>query len=91
MNLALEAREHPELPAEARFESDELEVLSLLRGAAVETLGEAVHEIAKLGGWAGYKSAPKPGIKVVQQGLLTLEPMVRYHRALREAERRGEM
>jgi hypothetical protein len=91
MNLALEAREHPELPAQARFEPDELEVLSLLRGATVATLAQAVHEVAKLGGWAGYRSSPPPGIKVVQQGLLLLESMVRYHRALREAGRGGEM
>ena len=84
MNLALEAREHPELPAEERFTADELTVLSRLRGELVTTLGEAVHDIGKLGGWAGYASSPPPGIKVVQEGLLILKAMVRYHEVMHE-------
>jgi hypothetical protein len=91
MNLAMEARENPDLPASERFGSDELEVLSRLSGKPVTRLVEAVHEVAKLGGWAGYRSSPPPGTQVVQQGLLLLEPIVRYHRALREPPAGDEM
>ena len=91
MNLALEARENPDLPASERFGADELEVLSRLSGRPVTRLVEAVAEVAKLGGWAGYRSSPPPGTQVVQQGLLLLEPMVRYHRALREPPPGDEM
>ena len=84
MNLAWEAREYPDRPAAARFEPDGLEVLSRLARRPIVTLAQAVAEVAKLGGWAGYQSPPPPGVQVVQQGLLQLAPTVRYHRTLRE-------
>jgi hypothetical protein len=90
MNLALEARDNPDLPAAARFAAEELEVLSLLRGEPVETLGTAVAEVAKLDGWAGYRSSPPPGVQVVQRGLEKLAPLTAYHRALKASGRLQE-
>lgn len=91
MNLALEARETPDLPADERFDVDELEVLSRLSGRPVTRLVEAVHAVARLGGWAGYPSSPPPGTQAVQQGLLRLDAMLCYHRLLRDGPDGGEM
>ncbi|MBI2302175.1 MAG: hypothetical protein HYU66_25005 [Armatimonadetes bacterium] len=82
MELCYEAREHPELAAAERFTAEELQVLTVLRGSPVRTLGEAVATVAKLGGWPGYRSSPPYGPKVVQWGLEKLGTMVAYHRML---------
>ena len=84
MELCYQAREHPEQPAAGRFDEDELAVLAVLRGEPVTTLGEAVAQVAKLGGWEGYASSQPYGPRTVQRGLEALANMVTYRRAERE-------
>ena len=82
MELCYEARTNPDRPACELLGDDELAVLSLLRGERIQTLGVAVHQIAKLGGWPGYPSSKPYGPKSVEAGLMVLGAMVDYHRAL---------
>lgn len=82
MELCYEARTNPERPAGELLGDDELAVLSLLRGERIATLGAAVHQLAKLGGWPGYPSSKPYGPKSVEAGLMVLGAMVAYHRAL---------
>ena len=84
MELCYQAREHPEQPAAGRFDDEELAVLAVMRGGPVITLGEAVWEVAKLGGWEGYPSSQPYGPRTVQRGLEALATMVSYRRAERE-------
>jgi hypothetical protein len=84
MDLCYSARSQPDQPARERFSQDDLEVLGVLAGSAVETLGDAVAWLAKLGGWEGYPSSPPYGPKAVQRGLVRLEAMVTYHRLARQ-------
>jgi hypothetical protein len=86
MELCFQAREHPDQPALGRLDEDELAVLAVLSGRPVVTLGEAVAQVAKLGGWEGYPSSQPYGPRTVQRGLEALSHMVCYHRAER-AER----
>lgn len=81
MELCYEARENPLLPANERFTEDELAVLAVVRGQPTDTLGEAVAEVAKLGGWEGFPSSSPYGPKTVQRGLEALAFMLLYHRA----------
>ena len=89
LELCYQARANPDLPANERFDEDELAVLALLRGSPVETLGEAVAMVAQLGGWEGYDSSPPYGPKTVQRGLEALAHMITYRQAEVRATQAG--
>lgn len=73
----------PEAKATAVVSEEELEVLSARAGERVETVREAIRQIAKLGGWEGYPSAGEPGVKSMWLGMRRLDGMVEGWRLAR--------
>lgn len=74
--LTYAAREDPDCPAVEILSEDALAVLQAHTGRRVETVREAVIEIARLGGYQPYRTAPPPGVKALWQGQIALESMV---------------
>ena len=85
LDLTALAREQPERAAAEVLSAEEVEVLSAAAGRAVETVGEAVLELAKLAGHQVYKTAAPPGLKRVWLGLRRLVDMVAGFRLARAA------
>jgi hypothetical protein len=80
MLMTLLGREVPELPAEVLFTDIELEVLDAFAKSRrdlkpVERLADAVHLVARLGGYLGRKNDPPPGPKVIWLGYMKLRAM----------------
>lgn len=71
MFITYYARLYPTHPSSAILASDEHRALSAKAKQSVDTVGHAVLEIAKLGGYR--KSNSPPGLKVVWQGLYALQ------------------
>jgi hypothetical protein len=76
LHLTYTAREDPDGPAAEILDEDAVAVLIAATGRRVETARDAVTEIARLGGYQPYRSAPPPGVKVLWQGQIRLESMV---------------
>jgi len=76
MTLLL-GRETPELPAEILFSDVELRVLRAYaekkRVKPPSSLGDAVHLVARLGGYLGRNSDPPPGHQVMWHGYVALQ------------------
>ena len=76
-------REVPDLPAGVYFDQDECQVLIAYEAkhrkrpadAPAPTLREAIHMVAKLGGFIGRKSDGEPGTETLWRGLLCLDGM----------------
>lgn len=75
--LTLLAREDPDRPAGEVLSPDELAVLRAAAPKPVETVGQAVCEIARLVGYQPYRNALPPGVKRMWQGLLRLHEMLK--------------
>lgn len=80
MALTHTARTDPERPATDLLDSDEIALLSQVAKRPVLTVGEAVVEIAKLGGYRPYRSSGPPGVKSLWVGLRRLGSMVEGRR-----------
>ncbi len=76
LHLTYTAREDPERPAAEILDVDAVAVLEAASGRPVLTVREAVIEIARLGGYQPYRSAPPPGVKVLWHGQIRLDSMV---------------
>jgi hypothetical protein len=76
LHLTYTAREDPDWPAAEILDEDEIAVLAAHTGRRVATAREALTEIARLGGYQPYRSAPPPGVKALWQGQRQLESMV---------------
>jgi len=78
--LTYQARVQPEASWTGVLERQEWEVLSECRqaeeGSPVRTLGEAVRQIARLGGFLGRRGDGAPGVKVLWRGLRRLQDLV---------------
>lgn len=75
--LTYRAREAPEEPFEPYFHTAEQAVLQGASRRPVRTLQSAIHAIAELAGWRGYRSAPDPGVKMLWLGMQRLQDMAR--------------
>ncbi len=69
------ARVAPDTPAEEVLQADELHVLREAAPRPVETVEDALREIARLVGYEHYANAPPPGVKRIWQGLRYLEAL----------------
>jgi len=69
------SRVEPEAPAACILRPSEIEVLEKIENKPIPTISLAMIAIAKLGGYAPYKNAPPPGVKVLWIGLRRLEDM----------------
>jgi hypothetical protein len=76
LHLTYTAREDPDWPAAEILDEDAVAVLQAHTGRRVMTARDAVTEIARLGGYQPYRSAPPPGVKVLWHGQIRLESMV---------------
>lgn len=85
-------RVEPEAAAEPEFSAEEREVLACSRatrtrgrqGGAIQTVKEAVAEVARLGGHLGRKGDGPPGLKVLWRGLECLHDRVLGFRLARK-------
>ena len=77
MFLTTTGRQNPGAPAELFFDAKECAIISSLAGKKKTTVGDAVTEIAKLGGYQGRGSEGPPGFESVRRGLVSLMHMVR--------------
>jgi hypothetical protein len=72
MLMTLMGRETPELPAEVLFSDIELRTLGAYakkkRVTPPSQLGQAVHLVAKIGGYLGRNNDPPPGHQLIWQG-----------------------
>ncbi len=72
MLMTLMGRETPELPAEVLFSDIEIRTLRAFakkkRMTLPSQLGEAVHLVAKIGGYLGRNNDPPPGHQLLWQG-----------------------
>jgi len=75
LQLTYLARNEPDREAAEWLTEDELAVLVAAEKRPVVTIAEAVRAIAKLGGYAWYRTAPPPGVKVLWLGLQRLHGM----------------
>ncbi len=75
LQLTYLARHEPDRAAAEWLTEDELAVLAAAEKRPVVTIAEAVLAIAKLGGYAWYRTAPPPGVKVLWMGLQRLHGM----------------
>lgn len=69
------ARTEPDKPAEEVLQADELLALRAAAPKPVETVKDALREIARLAGYEHYANAPPPGVKRVWQGLMYLQAL----------------
>lgn len=73
LRLTYLGRHHPALPADVELSQPERRALLLALGSPAPpdalTLGEAVHGLARLGGYIGKSSGGPPGFKVIGRGL----------------------
>jgi hypothetical protein len=81
--LTYEARQHPEESCKGVLSKEEWQLLSRATGKAGKgsnvppSLREAVHAIARLGGFLGRKGDGEPGVKTLWRGFGRLNDMVR--------------
>jgi hypothetical protein len=75
LSMTYIARTEPEAPAARIMSPTEIDVLELLARKPVKTVGLAVIEVAKLGGYEYYKNGPPPGVKRLGIGLRRLQDM----------------
>ena len=79
MLMTLLGRESPDLPAEILFSDFEIRVLKALalqrRLAAPTKLENAVHLVARLGGYLARKNDPPPGHEIMWRGFSILQIM----------------
>jgi hypothetical protein len=68
LQMAYQAREDPDQPAEQVLSPDNPAVLRYRSGKTIRTAREAIREIARLGGYQYYKNAPPPGVKSLWSG-----------------------
>ena len=83
--LTYVAREDPDRPAGEVLAADELTVLAARRGSPIVTLQEAIREVAVIGGYQYYRTAPPPGVKSLWLGWRHLTGMVEGWRLARRA------
>lgn len=76
LQLTYLAREAPNQPAAAVLAAEELTVLEAAAKKPVRTLADAVREIAILGGYQYYRTAPPPGVKSLWLGWRYLTGLV---------------
>lgn len=81
MALTYAARHQPETPADRWLEQTEWKVLSCwaTKSTATEhppTIKQAVHWLARIGGFLGRKSDGEPGVQCLWRGMLGLQSMV---------------
>lgn len=76
LQLTYLAREDPDQPAAEVFAAEELLVLEAATKKSVRTVAEAVREIAILGGYQSYRTAPPPGVKSLWLGWRYLTGLV---------------
>jgi hypothetical protein len=76
LQLTYLAREDPERPAADVLAAAEIAVLEAAAKKPVRTLVEAVREIAILGGYQYYRTAPPPGVKSLWLGWRYLTGLV---------------
>ncbi len=85
LRLTLAARTQPDAPCSLVLDEVEWKALycrvhkTMSAPEKPPTLREAVHMIARLGGFSGYKSAGEPGVKLVWQGLRRLSESVEMY------------
>jgi hypothetical protein len=89
MLMTLLGREVPDLPPEVLFTDIELEVLTAYAATRrdlkpPERLGDAVHLVARLGGYLGRKRDPPPGHQVIWIGYSELRGMSRGYLLCRQ-------
>jgi hypothetical protein len=89
LQLTYLARHDPEHPALDVLSPDEVAVLSMAEGKPIRTVAAAVLAIAKQGGYAPYRTAPPPGVKVLWLGLQRLHGMALGWRLARTANAGG--
>jgi hypothetical protein len=77
MLLVLLGREVPELPSQLMFDPAETQTLELLAQKKSLSVGEAIIQIAKLGGYLNRKSDGHPGYECMWKGMLLFYNMVR--------------
>lgn len=70
------SRSDPDAPAAVLLEAAGLTVLDAVSRRSVKTAGEAMLEIAKLGGYEYYPAASPPGIKSLWLGLRRLDDIM---------------
>lgn len=75
LHLTHLARTQPEAGAELVLAEEEIQVLEAATGHSVLTVGQALTEVAKLGGYEPYRGGPPPGPKVLWRGLVRLDAM----------------
>jgi hypothetical protein len=83
MLLVLLGREVPELPIELIFDPEERQVLDLLAKKKVPCVGEAIIQIAKLGGYLNRKCDGHPGYESMWKGYVRFHDMVQTLRLLK--------
>ena len=76
LQLTYLAREDPERPAADVLAAEEIAVLEATAKKSLPTLAEAVREIAILGGYQYYRTAPPPGVKTLWLGWRYLTGLV---------------
>jgi hypothetical protein len=74
--LTYVAREAPTAPAATVLREVEIRVLQQVTGRPVHTAQEAVEALGILGGYAPYRSALPPGVKVLWRGYRRLQDML---------------
>ncbi|MDB9494690.1 hypothetical protein PN441_06610, partial [Spirulina major CS-329] len=67
--LTYALRQDPEQSAQTMFDADELRLLCLLSGQAVDSLRQATLALAKLVSFAPSQRQPLPGVKVLATAL----------------------
>lgn len=78
------SRVAPETPAAEVFDEDEIAVLEARSKKKIETVGQAVREVARLAGHEFYRNGPPPGVKRLWMGLQQLMSMAEGWRLSRE-------
>ncbi len=76
MLLTICGREMPGIPADLLFDAKECKIIAKLAGKKKVSIGEAVHVIAKLGGYQGKGHEGPPGFESVKRGLVCFNYMV---------------
>ena len=76
MLLVLLGREVPELPSHVIFDPEEIQALELLVKKKVPFVGEAMIQIAKLGGYLNRKCDGHPGYECLWKGYQRFQDMV---------------
>jgi hypothetical protein len=88
LRLTYRARLEPEAPADDEFSNEELDVLRRYRQehlpdhdhGPLQSIGEAVYVLARIGGYLGRRHDGPPGAQVIWRGLRGLHDLVRGYR-----------